>query len=79
MTEISKTFCVYPWTHQMIDTNGAVKLCCVAEDPTTKESGNHMSVKNKNLSELWNDPYMQSVRQRMLNGCLLYTSDAADE
>ena len=68
MTEISKTFCVYPWTHQMIDTNGAVKLCCVAEDPTTKESGNHMSVKNKNLSELWNDPYMQSVRQRMLNG-----------
>jgi len=65
---MNKTFCVYPWTHQMIDTNGAVKLCCVAEDPTVKDEGRHMTVKDKNLSELWNDPYMQDVRRRMLEG-----------
>ncbi len=52
----------------MIDTNGAVKLCCVAEDPTVKDEGRHMTVKDKNLSELWNDPYMQDVRRRMLEG-----------
>ena len=52
----------------MIDTNGAVKLCCVAEDPTVKDTGRHMTVKDKNLSELWNDPYMQDVRRRMLEG-----------
>ena len=65
---MNNTFCIYPWTHQMIDTNGAVKLCCVAVDPTKKELGKHMTVKKKNLSELWNDPYMQAVRQRMLEG-----------
>ena len=70
MKELSKTFCVYPWVHQMIDTNGSVKLCCVAEDPTKKESGTHMSVRvdGHTLSELWNDPYMQNVRQRMIEG-----------
>lgn len=68
MANVSKTFCIYPWTHQMIDTNGSVKLCCVAEDPTQKPHGAHMSVKRKNLSELWNDPYMQDVRRRMLDG-----------
>ena len=52
----------------MVDTNGAVKLCCVAVDPTKKELGKHMTVKKKNPSELWNDPYMQTVRQRLLEG-----------
>ena len=52
----------------MIDTNGAVKLCCVAEDPTKKEHGQHMTITKNKLSNLWNDPYMQDIRQRMLNG-----------
>ena len=68
MNNTSKTFCVYPWTHQMIDTNGSVKLCCVAEDPTQKEHGQHMTVTKNKLSTLWNDPYMQNVRKRMLDG-----------
>ena len=68
MKELSKTFCVYPWVHQMVETNGDVKLCCIAESPTLKESGQHMNINKHKLSELWNDPYMQSVRQRMLDG-----------
>ena len=68
MKELSKTFCVYPWVHQMVETNGDVKLCCIAESPTQKESGQHMNINKHKLSELWNDPYMQSVRQRMLDG-----------
>ena len=68
MKELSKTFCVYPWVHQMVETNGDVKLCCIAESPTQKESGQHMNINKHKLSELWNDPYMQSVRQRMLEG-----------
>ncbi len=65
---MSKTFCVYPWMHQMIDTDGSVKLCCVAEAPTKKPEGSHMHVSKNKLSDLWNDPYMVNVRQRMLNG-----------
>ena len=68
MKELSKTFCVYPWVHQMVETNGDVKLCCIAESPTLKASGQHMNINKHKLSELWNDPYMQSVRQRMLEG-----------
>ena len=54
----------------MIDTNGSVKLCCVAENPTKKESGTHMNVRvdGHTLSELWNDQYIQNVRQRMIEG-----------
>ena len=52
----------------MIDTDGSVKLCCVAEAPTKKPEGSHMHVSKNKLSDLWNDPYMVNVRQRMLNG-----------
>ena len=52
----------------MIDTNGAVKLCCVAEDPTTKDHGKNMDVTQSNLSTLWNSDYMQNVRERLLEG-----------
>tara|TARA_S200002703_G_scaffold133073_1_gene121109 strand:+ start:1363 stop:2634 length:1272 start_codon:yes stop_codon:yes gene_type:complete len=68
MDNTSKTFCIYPWIHQMIDTNGAVKLCCVAEDPTTKDHGKNMDVTQSNLSTLWNSDYMQNVRERLLEG-----------
>ena len=72
---ISKTFCIYPWMHQMIDTNGAVKLCCVAEDPTlpnrfgdVKSEGQAMHVDQTSLSNAWNSEYMISVRERMVTG-----------
>ena len=52
----------------MIDTNGAVKLCCVAEDPTKKDHGKDMDVQRSNLSTLWNSVYMQNVRERLLEG-----------
>ena len=68
MKELSKTFCVYPWVHQMIETDGDVKLCCIAETPTSKETGKHMNINRNKLSELWNDPYMQDIRRRMLEG-----------
>jgi len=68
MKELSKTFCVYPWVHQMIETDGDVKLCCIAETPTKKETGKHMNINKNKLSELWNDPYMQDIRRRMLEG-----------
>ena len=66
--EISKTFCVYPWVHQMVDTTGSIKLCCVADDPTDKVSGQNMHVNKQSLSEAWNSEYMVSVRERLISG-----------
>ena len=59
----------------MIDTNGAIKLCCVAEDPTApdkfgdiKPAGQQMHVKKQSLSTAWNSEYMISVRERLTQG-----------
>ena len=59
----------------MVDTNGSIKLCCVAEDPTLpnkykeqRPEGQLMSVQKSSLSEAWNSEYMQSVRERMITG-----------
>ena len=59
----------------MVDTNGSIKLCCVAEDPTLpnkygeqKTEGQNMTVINSSLSEAWNSEYMESVRERMISG-----------
>ena len=58
----------------MVDTNGSIKLCCVAEDPTLpnkygiqKTEGQDMTVRNSSLSNAWNSEYMESVRERMIN------------
>ena len=57
----------------MVDTTGAIKLCCVADDPTvpdkygnTNSSAQQMHIKKQNLGDAWNSEYMLS--------CLLYTS-----
>lgn len=68
MDNVSKTFCIYPWMHQMIETDGDVKLCCVAETPTTKVQGKHMNINRTKLSGIWNSEYMQDVRRRLLQG-----------
>tara|TARA_A100001011_G_C13927117_1_gene681625 strand:+ start:88 stop:522 length:435 start_codon:yes stop_codon:yes gene_type:complete len=59
----------------MIDTNGAIKLCRVAEDPTTpnkfgdiKSAGQEMTVNKQSLGSAWNSEYMQSVRERLIKG-----------
>ena len=59
----------------MVDTNGSIKLCCVAEDPTQPNKygeqrleGQSMSVQKSSLSEAWNSEYMESVRERMILG-----------
>ena len=59
----------------MIDTNGAIKLCCVAEDPTApdkfgdyKPAGQNMSVNKQSLGSAWNSEYMVSVRERLTQG-----------
>jgi len=52
----------------MIDTNGAIKLCCVAGDPTMKPTGQNMNVNKQSLSDAWNSEYMVSVRERLING-----------
>lgn len=68
--EESKTFCVYPWMHQVVLPPGTVGFCCVAKDggPVMGSDGKSMKVPGVRLSEAWNSDYQKSIRQKMLNG-----------
>lgn len=55
-----ETFCLYPFLHRLIDTNGFVRLCC-------RDHGvpiGHVSGMNAD----WNNARMQSIRQRLSGG-----------
>jgi len=59
----SETFCVFPWVHQFVDANGAVKPCCVYD--FYHDLGN---IKNNSLEEIWNNEKTKSLRRKFLNG-----------
>lgn len=56
----SKTFCVLPWIHQMVNTDGSIKYCCTASG-IVKENP-------KSLKEEWNNSSMKKIRLDFLNG-----------
>jgi MoaA/NifB/PqqE/SkfB family radical SAM enzyme len=58
----NKTFCILPFVHTAIHTNGDIKLCCYAKEPA------HYNIKHDVLDDYWNSDYLTQVRQRMLNG-----------
>ncbi|WP_119270169.1 SPASM domain-containing protein [Taklimakanibacter deserti] len=60
-------FCILPWKHLTVGTEGAYKLCCMAHKVMT-EGGAPMSVYHHSLEEAWNSDYMRDVRRAMLAG-----------
>lgn len=57
------TFCIYPWIHMFVDTNGAVWPCCQAKsnDPL----GN---VQKDSIKDIWNSESYKQMRLKMLKG-----------
>ena len=55
-------FCVMPFTHQYVATDGFVNLCCLADynQPIVKHVGGH------DLQEVWTSDTMQEIRKNML-------------
>lgn len=61
----SPTFCVMPFLHLSAKTSGALRLCC--ESPNSDLSPRTLLGKDR-VEEIWNGPYYQEVRRKMLNG-----------
>jgi molybdenum cofactor biosynthesis enzyme MoaA len=61
------TFCVLPFQHICVGTEGTARLCCVTA-ATVSDDGIPMSLYTKSFPEIWNSPYMREVRRKMLNG-----------
>lgn len=53
-------FCVMPWVHLHIATNGNVNACCLASEPF----GN---INSGSLKEIWNSPQVNEFRQKLLS------------
>lgn len=57
----SKVFCIFPWTHLMIDPTGNVKPCCVSSQVV----GN---ANKDTLKTIWNSDEIKEIRRNMLDG-----------
>ena len=68
----SNTFCLVPWIHQMIDTNGAHKLCCVSQGAILKkdDDSDYNSTQDE-LKDSWNSNHMKTFRKKMIDGVKL--------
>jgi MoaA/NifB/PqqE/SkfB family radical SAM enzyme len=74
----SKTFCILPWIHLATRPNGDMRLCCSANASGAgddhiigiikKEDGTPANFGKDLPSSAWNNDYMKSVRQNMVNG-----------
>jgi len=60
--ENSKVFCILPWIHMHVSSNGDVQSCCTAGDFPI---GN---LKASTLRRLWNSPALRGLRRNMLEG-----------
>lgn len=57
------TFCILPWMHFYLSTNGSVLPCCISD--RNKPLGN---LKNNSVKSIFNGSKMNQVRKNMLNG-----------
>jgi organic radical activating enzyme len=62
----SKTFCVLPWIHTHLNTEGDVFPCCVSWNP--ERSSRAGWLKDNTLEEIFNNDFMRQLRLDMLNG-----------
>jgi len=61
---MSKTFCIYPWVHIHVNTDGGVYPCCVGWSPDRRtELG---KVSESSVEEMFNGEYMRQLRLDML-------------
>jgi organic radical activating enzyme len=58
----NKTFCIVPFIHSCVRTNGDINLCCLS-----REKSQH-NIKNSTVKEWWDSEYLKTVRAQLRNG-----------
>ncbi|MFI5347939.1 MAG: twitch domain-containing radical SAM protein [Elusimicrobiota bacterium] len=61
--ENSDVFCVLPWIHMHVSSDGRVQPCCTADAASPLGD-----LKTSTLGEIWNSPAMRGLRLNMLAG-----------
>jgi MoaA/NifB/PqqE/SkfB family radical SAM enzyme len=70
-----KHFCVMPWIHSMIDSNGDIKVCCRTA-PIPKNSAAVFNVLKDSVSDAYNSYFMEQLRHEFLSGGMPTTCEA---
>lgn len=68
LVDICKAYCLKPWYHLVIQTDGGVGPCCNFQE-------NECNITNEGIREIWFGDYFNNLRKLMLNrqpppGCL---------
>jgi sulfatase maturation enzyme AslB (radical SAM superfamily) len=68
----SKTFCILPWIHSYVNSNGAYQVCCTADEyhkGIPDKDGVDYNINNRpDVSEVMNSDFMKTLRKQMLEG-----------
>jgi sulfatase maturation enzyme AslB (radical SAM superfamily) len=62
----NKTFCILPWIHTHVNTEGDVFPCCISWDAGRKAQVGFL--KDNTLEELFNSDFMKQLRLDMMSG-----------
>jgi sulfatase maturation enzyme AslB (radical SAM superfamily) len=67
-----KSFCILPWIHSFINTNGNYQVCCISEEyhPGIPDQNNNLFNINNHpsLDDVMNSDFMRNLRLEMING-----------
>lgn len=68
----SKSFCVQPWLHSYVNSNGAYQVCCTADEYHSgipDKNGVDYNIKNRpDIDEVMNSEFMKKLRKEMMSG-----------
>ena len=67
-SEISPTFCVYPWMEFVLGPTAYIKLCCIALNAVEDQKGEAYEFGKDSLEDYWNSYGLRQTRKKMLTG-----------
>ena len=69
ISEISPTFCVYPWMEAALMSHSKLQLCCLGNWRVVKdEKGRGYNLIEDRLEDYWNSYGLRQARRKMLAG-----------
>ena len=67
-SEISPTFCVYPWMEFILGPTSHIKICCIAETAVEDKNKRIYNFEEDTVEEYWNSWGLRQIRKKMLSG-----------
>lgn len=68
MNKLPKTYCRLPFNNVTVSPTGRMQICCISEHNFTFDSNKRHINEFKDINEWFHGPYMNKIRDAMLNG-----------